>query len=218
MWAQNHGIEGYEKRFHLTEGIFYGWTRGTNVKWAYSEAVPLLKHIPKDIQKIGSDMRIRAVAKVDTMWGGIQETSVADAAGNTTSTSTFAAQSHLVRARTDATWRMRSGAFEVRGSEYVYSDVITVRLPPRTLRNSFYFYVAEMVFMALLVCIIPPVFVGLLWRKAPAGGYVQKNFRRAIRAFSQRDIAEEVARLRDQRKGPKFDLRMKMFGARESRG
>lgn len=64
MWAQNHGIDGYEKRFHVTEGIFYGLVRGSNVKWAYSEAVRLLKYVPASVQKTGSDMRIRAVAKV----------------------------------------------------------------------------------------------------------------------------------------------------------
>ncbi|KAJ8901433.1 hypothetical protein NDN08_007279 [Rhodosorus marinus] len=213
MWAQNYGRDGYEKRFDVIQGINLMFSGSSSTKWAYSETIRILKYIPLEVQKTGSDMLVRAVAKVDYSWANVTEQTVMASNGSEVVVKSFGAESHLARSRADPHWLKRSLGYEVRGDEFIYSDVVRMRLPPKTLRNSLYGYVLELVLCALIVCFVPPLVLVMVWRKVPAANYVQRNMRRAMRTFSKKDIADEAARLREQKRTTsKVDVSRALLG------
>jgi len=215
MWAQNNGMDGYERRFNDEGGVLmYSFARGASARWAYSESVPVSRYLPK-----GGRLRVRAVAMVDPAWaesvGFSRAAESLDKSGPVNISSSLGGPqpplSLMVRSRSDPSFLATNGGFEVHGSnrffsEYVYLDVSAMS------RFGWYSHIGTYLVIMFLAGLIPVV--ALVWallristtsgsssssaRQSAAHFYPQlhNRVRRALRTFSRVEIREEIARIR----------------------
>eukprot|EP00172_Hildenbrandia_rubra_P000495 Plantae.Rhodophyta-Hildenbrandia_rubra.ctg12479.p1 GENE.Plantae.Rhodophyta-Hildenbrandia_rubra.ctg12479~~Plantae.Rhodophyta-Hildenbrandia_rubra.ctg12479.p1 ORF type:complete len:605 (+),score=102.09 Plantae.Rhodophyta-Hildenbrandia_rubra.ctg12479:28-1842(+) len=200
MWGVNHGVAGYEDRFVQSDGVWLGFKRERIAKWAYSDRILLMKTLPKAVASQGVTLTVRAVAKVDQHW--LNSTTIEGRLDLTP-------RSHLARSRLDEEWFAKNKKALIEGKVLFYSPSVAIDVPPLSGWYAIVDYAWEMISIALLICVAPPLVLILYWRNwasvssrsRAAVGVARQRIRRGLRRmFSRGDLKEEVRLMNTERR------------------